>query len=375
MHYGDGTAWVLFPGYHKGLNPNEITVAEVLKSQGYATAIVGKWHLGDQPEFFPTKQGFDSWFGIPYSNDMGQVPRKRIGRPHTPLVRDNDVIESEPDQRYLTRRYTDEAIDFIRENQDNPFFLYLPHTFPHWPHYASPEFEGTSGYNLYGDCIEEVDWSTGQIMAALKSLGLTDNTLVVFTSDNGARTKKGEGSNKPLRGAKGTTWEGGQRVPMIAHWPGTVPAGTTCDTLVTSMDILPTFANLAGTSAPQDRKIDGHDIHSILFGESETTPYQAFYYYYTAHLQCVRSGDWKLRFKQTGQKGAQTATEPSLYNLRTDIGETTDVASQNPEVVERLLELAEKARADLGDGERAGSGQRPAGHVKNPKTLLPIVRE
>lgn len=375
MHYGDGTAWVLFPGYHKGLHPDEITVAEVLKSQGYATAIVGKWHLGDQPEFFPTKQGFDSWFGIPYSNDMGQVPKKRIGRPHTPLLRDDAVIESEPDQRYLTRRYTDEAIEFIRVNHESPFFLYLPHTFPHWPHYATSEFEGTSGYTLYGDCIQEVDWSTGQIMAALEALGLTDNTLVIFTSDNGARTIKGEGSNGPLRGAKGTTWEGGQRVPMIAHWPGKIPAGGTCDTLTTTMDIMPTFAGLAGTHAPSDRIIDGHDIRTVLFGERQSSPYEAFFYYYTAHLQCVRSGDWKLRFKATGKKRAQQDLEPTLYHLGDDIAESTDVADDHPEVVERLLLLAERARADLGDGEHAGTGQRPAGHVENPKTLLPIVEE
>lgn len=373
MHYGDGTAWVLFPGYHKGLNPAEITVAEVLKTRGYATAIVGKWHLGDQPEFFPTEQGFDSWFGIPYSNDMGQLPRKSIGRPHTPLLRDDKVIESEPDQRYLTRRYTDEAVNFIKENRDQPFFLYVPHTFPHWPHYASEEFEGTSGYTVYGDCIQEVDWSTGQIMATLNALDLTDNTLVIFTSDNGGRIIEGEGSNGPLRGAKGTTWEGGQRVPMIAHWPGKIPTDKTSDTMMTTMDIMPTFAKLAGTEAPNDRRIDGHDVRNVLFGQSTETPYDAFFYYYTAHLQCVRSGDWKLRFKETGKRRTQTTLQPTLYNLRTDIGESTDVATANPDVVKQLLALAERARKDLGDGERAGANQRPAGRVENPKTLLPIV--
>ena len=383
MHSGDGDSWVLFPGHAKGLHPDEVTVAEVLGSTGYATGIIGKWHLGDQLEFFPTRQGFDSWFGIPYSNDMGQLPRRRPGRPPTPLVRDETVIESEPDQRLLTRRYTEEAVRFIRENRERPFFLYIPHTFPHWPHYASPEFEGSSRYSLYGDSIQEVDWSTGQIVATLRALGIDRRTLVIFTSDNGARTIENEGSNGPLRAGKGTTWEGGQRVPCVAWWPGTIPAGRTCDTLVSSMDVLPTLARLAGAKLSDDRPIDGHDIRKVLVGEETKSPYEAFYYYYRGDLQCVRSGQWKMRVAVTaheprpngrGRRRVHRAIEPLLYDLDADTGETTDVAAKHPDVVQRLLALVERAREELGDGEQVGKGQRPAGRAENPKPLLPIVK-
>jgi arylsulfatase A len=370
MHFGDGQAWVLFPGNHKGLNPDEITVAEILKDQGYATGIVGKWHLGDQREFLPTRQGFDSYFGIPYSNDMGHLPKPRNNYPQTPLLIDEEVIEAEPDQRVLTRRYTDQAVKFIKQNHERPFFLYFPQSFPHWPHYASEAFLGGSRNGVYGDCIEEVDWSVGQVMATLKALDLEKDTLVIFTSDNGGRTAKNEASNAPLRAGKGTTWEGGQRVCCIMKWPGKIPEGRSDDTMITSMDILPTVAKLAGAEAPTDRVIDGKDIRPILFGEKgAVTPHEAFYYYYTSHLECVRSGKWKLRMQETRNKKAAPGVQ--LYDLEADIGETKDVAAAHPDIVEKLQALAEKARLDLGDGDQEGANQRAAGYVENAVTLLP----
>lgn len=371
MHLGDGNAWVLFPGMHKGLNPDEVTVAEVLKSKGYRTACIGKWHLGDQPEFLPTRQGFDTYFGIPYSNDMGHLPRPRGNYPKTPLLRDEKVIEAEPDQRYITRRYTDEVISFIKESKDEPFFVYWAHTFPHWPHYSSPAFAGKSRNTknqAFGDCVEELDWSVGQLMGALKALGLDENTLVIFTSDNGGAPGHGA-LNLPYSGGKGTTLEGGQRVPFIARWKGKIPAGRVDDTLISSIDILPTFAKLVGAKLDEDRVIDGKDISPILMGEEGAkTPHEAFYYYFKDNLECVRSGDWKLRVKHIRNKKFKG---PALFNLKDDIAETKNLVEQHPEVVKRLAVLVEKARKDLGDGKLKGAGQRPAGRVENAKTLLP----
>ncbi len=372
LHENEKGGWVLFPGNKRGLNPSEITIAEVLKKQGYATACVGKWHLGDQPQFLPTQQGFDSYFGIPFSNDMGKTDRPKSMYPPLPLLRNDKVIESEPNQRYLTQRYTKEAIEFITKNKSQPFFLYLPHTMPHWPQYSSENFAGKSANGKWGDAVEEIDWSTGEILKTLKQLNLDEKTLVCFLSDNGGAVRHGA-SNAPLKGGKGSTWEGGQRVPMVFRWPGRIPAGSTCDEMATSMDLLPTFAKLAGTSAPTDRIIDGKNIWPLVAAEAGAkTPHKAFYYYFRGHLQAVRSGDWKLFVARRGtrkQKKASVSSEPVLYNLSKDIGESTNVAKDHPEIVAGLLALVEAAREDLGDGDRPGKNTRPPGFVKNAKTL------
>ena len=366
LHQNETGAWVLFPGNRKGLHPDEITIADLLRERGYATACIGKWHLGDQPEFLPTRQGFDSYFGIPFSNDMGQLDRPEGKYPPLPLLRDEKVIEEEPDQHFITQRYTEEALSFLDAHGDEPFFLYLPHTMPHWPQYSSPQFDGQSANGAWGDCVEEIDWSTGKILDKLAELGIDDDTLVIFTSDNGGATQHGA-SNAPLSGGKGSTMEGGQRVCMVARWPGTVPAGTACDALTSTLDVLPTFASLAGGSAPEDRIIDGHDITPLLLGESEESPCEAFYYYYKGTLQAVRSGPWKLVLPRPKQRNAAALTEPRLFHLGNDIGEKADLADENPDVVKRLENLAEAAREDLGADltQRPGTGVREAGLVDN----------
>lgn len=368
LHQDDRGAWVLFPRGNRGLHPDEVTIAEVLKDANYATAIIGKWHLGDQPRFLPTRQGFDSYFGIPYSNDMGHDSRKKPYRyPPLPLLRDEQVIEQEPDQRLITQRYTEEAVKFIEANRDKPFFLYLPHTMPHWPQYASERFAGKSKNGKWGDAVEEIDWSTGVLLDKLNELGIDGRTLVIFTSDNGGATQHGA-RNQPLKGGKGSTFEGGQRVCNVMRWPGKIPANRTCDELVTSMDILPTFARLAGASPPADRVIDGRDISAILLGKpGAESPHEAFYYYFKDRLECVRSGKWKLRVAQV--RGGRDADLPQLFDLEADIGETRDVSAEHPEVVKRLVKLADAARADLGDGDSPGKRQRPAGHVVEARGL------
>ncbi len=361
MHVDADGRWVLFPNARKGLHPDEVTVAEVLKDRGYRTACIGKWHLGDQLQFLPTRQGFDSYFGIPYSNDMN-----RKGIP-LPLMRDEKVIEAPVSQPTLTKRYTAAAFEFIARNRGHPFFLYLPHTFPHLPLFASRDFKGRSANGRYGDAIEEIDWSTGQILAALKQHGLDDNTLVIFTSDNGSNGRNG-GSNAPLRGRKGTTHEGGMREPCIVRWPGRVPAGKTCDEVTSTIDILPTFAELAGSRPPMDRTIDGKDIWPLLAGtEGVKSPHAAFYYYRLAELQAVRAGNWKLIFprKQRNRK-----LQLSLIDLDADIHEDTNRVEQHPDVVARLTKLADLARSELGDGKRPGTGQRPAGMVEKATPRL-----
>jgi len=372
MHQNDTGLCVLFPVSKKGLNPDEITIAEILKRQGYVTCCIGKWHLGDQPQFLPTRQGFDYYYGIPYSNDMGA--RKGTNRPPLPLLRNEKVIEAPANQDTLTRRYTEEAIKFIQAHKDRPFFIYLPHAMPHMPLHASDAFRGRSANGLYGDVIEEIDWSVGQILAALRRFGIDRRTLVVFTSDNGATSGKGR-SNGPLRGHKGTTWEGGMREPCIMRWPGKIPAGKSCDEIATTMDLLPTFARLAGTKPPGDRIIDGKDIWPLMSGKKNAkTPRQAFYYYQIDQLQAVRSGRWKLHLPLKQKKknwGKPTPDVPlQLYDLKTDIGEAENVATYHPDVVKRLLALAEKAREDLGDVGRKGKNQRPAGWENNPRPLL-----
>ena len=354
------------PGDTQGIHADEITVAEVLQEQGYATSIIGKWHLGDQPEFLPNRHGFDYHFGLPYSNDMSPfMPRNTRNHPPLPLIRNGEVVREVPeDQFFLTGSYTEEAVKFIEQHQQEPFFLYVPHSMVHVPLYAGNDFREKSGQGILGDCIEELDWSVGEILGKLEELSLSENTLVLFTSDNGPA----RGSAGPLRGRKGSTWEGGMREPTIAWWPGTVPAGTSYDGVASTMDVLPTFAALAGTSAPTDRTIDGHDISAVLKGDLEhPSPYDAFYYYRGYELRAVRSGKWKLH------------TSGELYDLDADIGESSDVAAENSNVVERLEGLLEKARAELGDGPvwpvdpgiKLPPTARPIGRVENPKLLIP----
>ncbi|MEN8679726.1 MAG: sulfatase [Akkermansiaceae bacterium] len=367
MHVDENKKWVLFPNARKGLNPGETTIAEILKDQGYATTCIGKWHLGDQPEFLPTKHGFDSYFGIPYSNDMG---RKNIP---LPLLRNETVIEAPVAQSPITLRYTEEAISFIRTNRDKPFFLFLPHTSVHLPLFPGEGFKGKSNNGKYGDWIEEVDAATGLLLAVLKKEKLVEDTLIIFTSDNGSNNRNG-GSNAPLGGAKGSTHEGGMRVPCVMHWPGKIPADSTCSEVTSTLDLLPTFAALTGGKLPA-KKIDGHDISDLIFAKpGAKSPHKAFYYYHTTQLQAIRSGKWKLVLPQAqkleGWSGKKKDTPTQLYDLSVDPGESTNLAEKHPDVVAQLTKFAKEARQDLGDGDHEGNGQRPAGWVDKAKPLL-----
>lgn len=365
MHKDAANGWVLFPSARKGLNPSEITIAELMRTRGYATACIGKWHLGDQPPFLPTRQGFDEYFGIPYSNDMGG--KKGGKRPPLPLMRGEKVIEAPAEQTTLTKRYTEEAIRFITANKEQPFFLYLPHTFPHVPLFASDEFRDKSANGRFGDTVEEIDASTGRILATLKELEIEQRTCVIFTSDNGAAKRWG-GSNGPLRGYKGSTWEGGMRVPCVVRWPGTVPAGTTTSEMTTMMDWLPTLASRAGAALPPGRVIDGRDIFPILSGApGAESPHPAFFYYYKDQLQAVRSDKFKLHL---ARKQGDKEIEAQLYDLEADIAESRNVLDWKPAAVQHLMALAEAARADLGDRGRRGANQRPAGLMEDPAPLV-----
>ncbi len=374
MHVSDRGGAVLQPVAKKGLNPDEITIAETLRDAGYATACVGKWHLGDQPEFLPTKQGFDSWFGIPYSEDMYARPDKDW--PQLPLVRNDMVIEAPVHLPSITERYTQEAVRFIEANKDRPFFLYMPQALP--GSVKIPEvgerFAGGSGNWAYGDCVEELDWSAGEVIRALQWHGLEENTLVIFLSDNGTPLNHG-GSNDPLRAWGYSTWEGGMRVPCVMRWPGTIPAGVECSEVATTMDFMPTFSRMGGTTEPQDRVIDGHDIMALMRDdEGAESPYEAFYYYHMEQFHAVRSGKWKLFIPRDDRKNwhahESTEGEGLLFDLENDPGETTDLYDQHPDVVERLMALAEEARDDLGDTDREAKGRRPAGWVDDPKPLM-----
>jgi arylsulfatase A len=372
---------VLPPGSAVGLNPAENTVAKQLKAQGYSTICIGKWHLGDQPEFFPRNYGFDHYFGIPYSNDMMR-PKSDTGERVVPLMRDNQVVEllSDADQDRLVRIYTEEAVKFIKANKEHPFFLYLPHSAVHFPIHPGPAFQGHSGNGRYYDWVEECDWSVGRVMETLRELHLDQNTLVIFTSDNGPWLSKGKdaGTAGPLRGGKGSTWEGGMREPTLAVWPGHIPAGRATDAVAGEIDLLPTFVKLAGGTVPKDKQIDGADLSEILFGKSDISLREAHFYYRQFNLEAVRSGQWKLALKpQPFSMGFEENStqfgvhEPGLrlYNLKTDVGETTDVAAKYPEVVKKLKELADKEAASLCDGSAKGPGVRPPGQVSNPKFL------
>jgi arylsulfatase A-like enzyme len=369
---------VYFPGQSVGLNPAEVTVAERLKEKGYATQMIGKWHLGDQPEFLPTRQGFDHYLGIPYSNDMlKKSADTKI--PVVPLLRDEKIAElmDGEGQRRMVELYTKEAVDFIGRNKDQPFYLYFAHNAVHTPIYPGAAFAGKSQNGRFGDWVEEVDWSVGQVLDALRSQGLEKDTLVVFTSDNGPWLTKGAdgGSAGPLRGGKGSTWEGGVREPTIAWWPGHVPAGSVNDAVAGTIDLLPTFVSLAGGTVPATPVIDGRDITPILLGQSKESAREAHYYFAGYDLQAVRQGRWKLALvPQPDGMGKQAAKVPAglrLYDLDAEIGEKTDVAVQHPEIVAKLKALADKMAAEIGG--KTPTSRRPAGEVKGAKTLYPTI--
>ena len=367
---------VLWPVSSKGLHPDEITIAEVLKDRGYATTCIGKWHLGDQTPFLPTRQGFDSFFGIPYSEGMMARTGAKGKIPPLPLLENETVIEAPVDCNLLTQRYTQRAIDFMTTNRDTPFFLYLPHAMPGSipDAFSSPEFKGRNKNGPWSDKVEELDWSTGKILDAIRDLGIAERTFVIWTSDNGAgKIKEGErGSNLPLKGWGYTTAEAGMRVPCIMWWLGTIPAGTVCTEVASTMDLMPSYARLAGGAEPQDRIIDGRDIRPLIFGEAGAkSPHEAFFYYNMDQLQAVRSGKWKLYLaldeKRISPFRTIENTPAQLFDLTGDLSETTNVVNDHPDVVRRLTEHAEKARKDLGDRNRPGTGQRLAGSVKDPQ--------
>lgn len=347
---------VLFPDSAKGLNPLEVTLPEVLRDGGYKTACIGKWHLGHHEAFLPRQQGFDYFFGIPYSNDMSKKEQQIMGNTKyrflLPVLENNLEIESEPDQRQFTRRFTEKAVEFIRKNKAERFFLYLAHPMPHIPLYASESFEGSSRRGLYGDVIEEIDWSVGQILSTLKELQLEQNTIVLFASDNGPWLpfKINGGSAGPLRGGKGSVWEGGMRVPCVLYGPGHLHRNGVSMEVMTAMDIAPTFAALAGLQWPTETKIDGRDLSDYLTGKGTwETEYQRPFYYYTkkGDLGAVRSGPWKLHL------GTQ-----ELYHLGRDVGEKWNLAEQEPQRVADLQLIAQNFDAEL------EATARPVGRIK-----------
>ena len=394
------TPHVLFPAAEVGLHPDEVTVAETLKAAGYATACVGKWHLGDQAPFLPNAQGFDFYFGIPYSNDMGMAsegsksdlgkptpkdePKSRPGKmnppetglrgsdqPPLPMLRDGKAIArvKQGEQQRLVADYTREAEAFIRRSKDRPFLLYLPHSSVHFPLYPGQAWAGKSPHGHYSDWVEETDWSVGRILDTLRELGLDRRTLVIFTSDNGGTTR---GSNAPLKGHKGSTWEGGVRAPTIAWWPGKIPAGTSSDVITGMFDVHPTLAKLAGAKLP-DRKVDGIDLSPVLVGKDGAKGHDEFLYFRGLTLEAVRAGRWKLMLE--GSNAPLQSKQPKkeaplrLYDLEADVGETTDLAAANPDVVQRLLARAAAVDADLGRTE-TGPGVRPLGRFPNPRPVI-----
>ena len=357
---------VFFPDSRAGLPADEVTLAEALREVGYATGIVGKWHLGHLPEYLPTRHGFDSWFGIPYSNDMdwnlpdGMANRTAYFDPEidywqVPLMRDESEIERPADQRTVTRRYAEDAVTFIETHQDRPFFLYLPHTMPHMPLFRSPAYEGYSPAGVYGDVIEEIDAAVGQVLDTLDRLALTQNTLVVFTSDNGPWTSFNThgGSAGPLRHGKGTTFEGGMRVPGIFRWPGRIEPGVTRE-IGSGMDLFTTAISVAGGSVPTDRAIDGVDLSPVLFGSAQTqeeSPRQTMAYYRMGELFAFRQGTYKVHFSTQGRYGLPPERTdhdpPLLFNLSVDLGERYDIAADRPDVLAAVVAAAEEHRAQM----------------------------
>ena len=393
-----GIHGALGPRAQHGLSTNEMTIAQLVKQRGYATGMVGKWHLGCLPPFLPTRHGFDEWFGLPYSNDMWPLhPEAKPGSyPPLPLFENETIINpnvTHADQTQLTTWYTERAVKFIDKNKDRPFFLYVAHSMPHVPLHVSDKFKGKSEQGLYGDVIMEIDWSVGEIVAALKRNGLADNTLVIFGSDNGPWLSYGNhaGSAGPLREGKGTSWDGGTRTPWLMRFPGKIPAGTVSDAPLMTIDILPTVAKLIGAELPQ-HKIDGLDVWPLLTGvPGAKNPHEAYFTYYEQNqLQAVWDGRWKLQLPHTyrtlggrpgGRDGIPVKYEPrkietaELYDMDNDIGEATNVAAQHPKIVKRLEAFAERARADLGDAltKRTGTGIRPADIVPDANRKIKRV--
>lgn len=388
-----GILGALGPGARHGIHEDEMTLAEVCKQKGYATACYGKWHLGHHKKFLPMQHGFDDYYGLPYSNDMWpyhpgvrHLPmEERVKRwPHLPLIDRNEVINprvTPEDQERLTTEYTERAVGFIEKNRDRPFFLYVPHSMVHVPLYVSDKFKGKSRRGLFGDVMMEVDWSVGRILDTLRKHDLERNTLVIFTSDNGPWLSYGDhaGSAGPLREGKGTMFDGGCRESTIMWWPGTVPAGTRCAEPAMTIDILPTVARLIGARLP-DHRIDGENIWPLIKGTpGAMSPHEAYYFYYGTQLQAMRMGRWKLHFphgyrtlngRPGGSDGIPVNYEQAkiglvLFDLHTDIGETRDVKDAHPEVVARMQQLADRMRRDLGDSSREmdGTGRRVAGQL------------
>ncbi|TVS13301.1 MAG: Cerebroside-sulfatase [Planctomycetaceae bacterium] len=362
----EGRSWVLFPGFAEGLHPDERTLPELLKEKGYATAHIGKWHLGDQPEHLPTRHGFDSYYGVPYSNDMAIMPR-RPKSPPMPLLRNERVIQEQPTQAALIERYTVEAVEFIQQKHDQPFFLYFAHLHVHLPHYVMEPFTSASRNERYGAAVAAIDWSTGLILAELRRAGIEDNTIVIFTSDNGSRQRGEGGSNAPLRGLKGQTFEGGMRVPCIVRWPGVVPAGSVSSELTSVMDFYPTLAALVGHDLASLPKHDGADVMPIWQGQEDArSPHEHFFYYLRNELQAVRDHRWKLHHQvKAGEESVQ------LYDLANDVSESNCVADQHPEVVQRLKAAMNEMREQLGDSRLGikGTQRRPCAVVKDPRPL------
>jgi len=389
-----------------GISPEEELLPELLTKAGYATGMFGKWHLGLPPYFAPSKNGFQEWLGIPYSNDNTKYhPVLSDSMPPLPLYDGDSVIETDPDQRLFTKRLTNRAVQFIENNKDGPFFLYVPHIMPHVPIFASDRFRGKSARGLYGDVIEEIDWSVGEIVNTIDRLNLSENTLVIFTNDNGPFLSYGThaGQSGVLRGGKLTTFEGGVRVPMVARWPGQIPAGKTCNTPIISIDLLPTFCHVAHAPLPQ-KKIDGLNITDILEGKTDTVEdREGLVFYAGSELQAVRDGKWKIHFPHKylvvngetrtdgkpagyGRLAPQSISNSgiegiasrhgyvvrelplSLYDLSTDMSESNNVASEHPEVVKKLTEIADKYRKTLGDSlqNMKGTENRPVG--RNDRT-------
>ncbi|MFK8026280.1 MAG: sulfatase [Ilumatobacter sp.] len=368
---------VLFPGMDIGLPPTEISLARVLSDAGYATQAIGKWHCGDQAHFQPTNHGFDHYLGLPYSNDMGrQANRPPIlpEMPPLPLIVDGEVVEQQPDQASLTERYVAHALDFMRRDDGRPFFLYLAHMYVHVPIYVQERFAKASKNGAYGAAVASIDWATQVLLDELDAQGISENTIVIFTSDNGSlgdnpppwgSSEPLGGSNDPLRGTKGTTWEGGQRVPGIVRWPAKIAPGRVSDEIVTAMDLVPTLAEVCGATAPTDRTIDGRDISPLWFDDDAASPHEAFFYYWMNDLEAVRAGRWKLHFSKRGDERRE------LYDLEADVGETTDVLAEHLDVAARLETLAEGARRSMGDArlDRTGDDVRPIGQVDDAAPL------
>lgn len=384
-----------------GINPDEKLLPEILKEQGYATGMFGKWHLGLPPYFSPLKNGFDEWLGIPYSNDNSVYhPVLSATMPPLPLYDGDEIIETDPDQSLFTRRLTERSVQFIEDHQAGPFFLYVPHVMPHVPIFASERFKGKSNHGLYGDVIEEIDWSVGQIVGAIDRLGLSDNTLIIFSNDNGPFLSYGKhaGSSGPLREGKLTAFDGGVRVPTVMRWPGKIPANRVCHTPLMTIDLLPTVCSLLGAELPAN-PLDGKDASQVLMGNSDDSPHEALLFYSGTELHAIRMGKWKLHFPHKyltvipgeprndgkpsgfGTQKPKSITESgvegiasrhgyrvenlplSLFDLSQDIGEQHDVAVENPQVVQKLSEMAERFRQELGDTLTAveGNGLRPIG--------------